>query len=711
MSATPFDPPRPPEAALAMPAQDFGAPGASGYAVAGTKGSSIWRKGFVGGAASTLTAWGAMDMYRVLDVGGMTALEWALLIVFTLNIVWICFAFVSATIGFLTRLVQILIDREWRGDAPLKSRNVVAFPIYNEDIRRIAATIETIAAALHERAPGHFECFILSDTTNPDIALLEEEAFLRIRQRLPEGARVFYRRRTINRARKSGNVEDFISRWGGRYDHMIVYDADSYMEAETLIEMARRMEADPGAGLIQTVPKLIGATTVFGRAQQFAANLYGPLLGTGVAWWAQKEGNFWGHNAIIRLKAFAAAAGLPALPGKAPFGGNILSHDFVEAALLRKAGWTVNIAADLKGSYEECPPTIIDLTIRDRRWCQGNLQHAAVLMRGRDIPWTNRLHLMIGVMSYLASPLWLLLIMVGMALSLQGKFLQPEYFGGQITLFPNWPVIDYVRALTLFVATMGILFAPKIYGMILGLVNPLWRRSVGPVKIVLGVLTEMIISILVAPILMAAQTSAVFSILSGRDTGWAPQRREGDDYSVGDVMRRHGLTMAFGVILIVSAFIISPVFAAWLAPAAIGMIFAGPISLWTGAAGPGRRFRKIGLLSVPEEKSLPPAYAAAQEARAAYGDLTALRFDQIIDNPPALARRQPLVDMHWHLADGQVHEALALARARLDFIADTGKAVGFLSQGERMALLNDPGSLQMLADRLSAARKLPATGT
>jgi len=711
MTAMLFDPPRPPEAPLAMPAQDFGAPGARGYAMSGTKESSIWRKAFVGVAAATLTGWGAMDMYRVLSVGGMTALEWALLIVFTMNIVWICFAFVSGTIGFVKRLLHILLDREWRGEGELTSRNVIAFPIYNEDIRRIAATIEATATTLHERAPGHFDCFILSDTTNPDIALLEEEAFLRLRQRLPEGAKVFYRRRTINHARKSGNVEDFISRWGGRYDHMIVYDADSYMEVDTLIELARRMEADPGTGLIQTVPKLIGATTVFGRAQQFAANLYGPLLGTGVAWWSQNEGNFWGHNAIIRLKAFASAAGLPALPGKPPFGGNILSHDFVEAALLRKAGWTVKIAADLKGSYEECPPTIIDLTIRDRRWCQGNLQHAAVLLRGRDISWTNRLHLMIGVMSYLASPVWLLLIMVGMALSLQGKFLQPEYFGGQLTLFPNWPVIDYVKALTLFVATMGILFAPKIYGMILGLVNPAWRRSIGPAKIVFGVLTEMVVSVLVAPILMAAQTSAVFSILSGRDTGWAPQRREGDDYSFGDVMRRHGLTMAFGIVLIVSAFIISPVFAAWLAPAAIGMIFAGPISLWTGAAGPGQRFRRIGLLSIPEEKSPPPAYAAAQETRQAYADLTALSFDELIDNPSALSRRQALVDRHWHLAEGQVHEALAMARARLDFIPDTDKAVGFLSRAERMALLNDPGSLQMLAERRAEARKMPATGT
>ena len=696
-----------------MPQQDLRNPGPKRYKVEGERRSSLWRKAFVGAAALLLAAWGASDMHRVLDVAGMTALEWVLLAVFTLNITWIAFAFVSGTIGFLVCLWGLVTRHDPVGNGEITTRNVIAFPIYNEDVRRIYATIETTARALNEAAPGHFDCFILSDTTDPEIALLEEEAFFRLRERLPEGAAVFYRRRTINRARKSGNVEDFVSRWGGRYDHMIVYDADSYMATDTLLELVRRMQADPGAGLIQTVPKLVGGRTIFARAQQFAANLYGPVLGTGVAWWAQNEGNFWGHNAIIRVKAFAASAGLPHLNGRAPFGGPILSHDFIEAAMLRRAGWKVIIAPDLKGSYEECPPTIIDLTIRDRRWCQGNLQHAAVLFKARGVKWTNRLHLMIGVMSYLASPMWLLLIMVGMALSLQGKFLQPEYFGGQVTLFPNWPVIDYVRALRLFVVTMAILFAPKIYGMIIGLLDPAWRRRVGVVRTILGTLFESFVSILMAPILMAAQTSAVFSILSGRDTGWSPQKRDGDDYKADDVMRRHLATMLFGTILLVAAFIISPVFAAWLSPAALGMVLAGPISLWTGSGSAGARARKMGLLAIPEESDPPRAYSSAMSAKAQYDDVEPPRLADLVTSPTRLDRRAALVDTHWPLAPGQVHEPLAIAGARMDLFSTPAEGFEHLTRAETLSLLNDPAALRRVAEayRARSGESYGATGT
>ena len=543
-----------------------------------------------------------------------------------------------------------------------------------------------------EAAPDRFECFILSDTTSPEIALEEETAFQRLRESVKAGSEVWYRRRTINVARKAGNIHDFVSRWGGRYDQLVIFDADSYMSAATLVELVRRMEARPEVGLIQTVPKLIGGKSVFARVQQFAASVYGPLLARGIAWWAQNEGNYWGHNAIIRTKAFADAAGLPVMPGRAPFGGHILSHDFVEAALLRRAGWKVLIAPEIGGSFEEGPQTIIDLTIRDRRWCQGNLQHSAVLARARGITLTNRLHFMIGIFSYLASPLWLVLILVGMALSLQNRFLRPEYFAGQPTLTPSWPVIDPALALSVFGFTMAILLLPKLFGVVLAIVRPGPGRKRRPVQVLSGAIGETVMSALVAPILMAAQTSSVVSILTGQDAGWTPQQRGSDGYRFKDVSRRHAFTSLLGVVLTGAALAISPVFAAWLAPATLGMIFAAPLSYALGKQVPDESWTGR-LLATQESRETPVSFASSVEARSNYADLQPSSIEAMMADRQLFRRHRTLVDQHWPLNDDEIHVPLATAVARASK-ADTLEAyLSALSKPELMALLNSPTSL------------------
>lgn len=643
---------------------------------------------------------GTYEMYQVLSVAGMIILEWVLLGLFSVNLAWICFAFVSATAGLFAALLARKRRRpsEW---AP-STKTAMLFPVYNEDARRVFATVLAVSKALGRIAPGQFECFILADTNRPEAALGEEATFLHVKSREHTGCPIFYRRRTINHERKSGNVEDFVSRWGGRYDNMIVFDADSHMSENTILELVWRMETDPGAGLIQTIPQLVEGRTLFARSQQFAGALYGPVLGAGVAWWAQTEGNFWGHNAIIRVRAFADAAGLPSLEGKPPFGGAIMSHDFIEAALLRKAGWKVIIASDLKGSYEECPPSIVDLTIRDRRWCQGNLQHLAVLLRTKAMAWTNRLHIIIGVMSYLAAPLWLALILVGMALSLQAQFLRPEYFGEGVNLFPNWPVIDSARALRLFWVTMAILFAPKIYGLAYGIVDRTWRRLVGPGRVLAGVLVETLISILLAPILLVAQSTAVISILLGRDAGWSPQKRAGE-YSWSQLLRRHYRTTLFGVALTATALAISPVFAAWLAPATVGMILAPLLSILTGSERVGTALRRWGILLTPEEVRRPASVRRSNDEAASMGPLEPFPLTALLTDEARRQRRSPLVDPYWNLGEGEVHVPLATAIAKAHRYG--GKAaLAHLSDKEAMAILNAPASLDELSRSASTGR-------
>src|SRR5690606_1308627 len=275
---------------------------------------------------------------------------------------------------------------------------------YNEDPLRTTAALQAMAEEL--AAAGHaagFEIVVLSDSTRADAWIRESIAIARLRGRLAGVMPVWYRRRWRNTGRKSGNVQDFVERWGARYEFMVVLDADSLLSADTLVTLVRAMSADPQLGLLQTVPLLVGRRSLLARLQQFAGRMYGPVIARGVAAWSGDDGNYWGHNAIIRIAAFAESCGLPELPGRRPFGGHILSHDFVEAALLRRRGWKVRMLPKVMGSYEESPPSLIDLAVRDRRWAQGNLQHAKVVgAAGLTMP--SRMHLAFGIMSYVASP-------------------------------------------------------------------------------------------------------------------------------------------------------------------------------------------------------------------------------------------------------------------------------------------------------------------
>lgn len=693
---------RPIEFPVAMPDQAFASPAAESDRFRPK--SLMWRKVFVFASTLLMTGWATHEMYQVLKVSGLTVFEWALLVVFTLNISWVCFAFINALAGLGSALATASRPEEKINVTRIAgARTVIAFPIYNEDVDQIFATVLSTAQSL-SGAPGNFECFILSDTTDPSIALREEAAYERIQALRPADVKIRYRRRTINLHRKSGNIRDFVTRWGGRYDYMIVYDADSYMERDAILRLVDAMQASPKTGLIQTIPQLVGVETLFGRYQQFAAALYGPVLGHGIAWWAQKEGNFWGHNAIIRVRALAEAAGLPVIPGRAPFGGTIMSHDFVEAAMLRRAGWNVEVRPEIGGSYEQGPPTIIDLVVRDRRWCQGNMQHMAVLLKARGLTFTSRFHLITGIFSYLSSPLWLLFICIGMVLSLQNSFLVPDYFGDGIALFPSWPVIDSERALNLFIATMIILFTPKICGLIYGLSNSAWRKGVGAWRTILGTLTETLLSVLTAPMLMVTQTSAVISVLSGRDSGWAPQRRGDDGYSFATTFRHNMPATLLGVLLTVSAIIISPVHAAWLAPATIGLILSAPVSYFTAKSSAGRKAREAGLLSTPHDTFPPASCTESVAARAAFEGLQPHTLQSLLNEPHEIHRRSYMVDPYWALAHGDVHVPLAVARAKAEKAGSISDYVSMLKGNEKMALLNSCKDMRALSFQFLSVR-------
>ncbi|WP_212667433.1 glucans biosynthesis glucosyltransferase MdoH [Neptunomonas phycophila] len=653
--------------------------------------SPAWRRLLVLGSAVALSCWGIYEMYSVLALGELIFVENLVLVLFALTFSWITVAFAGSIIGFFKVIAQHKpLDEE---PVALTKRTAVLMPTYNEQPGRIFSAIETMAKAIQAQGEGAaFDWFVLSDTTDVEVAIAEEVALQTLRHRLGSEVNVYYRRRVKNEAKKAGNVADFCKRWGGAYDHLLVLDADSLMEAKTMITLARRMEADPDAGLIQTIPQLINGTTLMARIQQFATRIYGPVVGSGLAWWTAKEGNFWGHNAIIRTEAFMSAAGLPHLRGKPPFGGHILSHDFVEAALIRRAGWSVVIASDLDGSYEESPPSIIDLAVRDRRWCQGNLQHARVI-GGSGLHWVSRSHLATGIMSYLSSPLWLLLILAGMALALQAQYIRPEYFSDEYSLFPTWPVIDAARALMLFLFTMGILFAPKVLGIIAFLVNAEQRkRAGGTLRVLISFVVEIILSALVAPIMMLIHSGAVLSILIGRDAGWNPQRRDDGSLPLKDVIYRHRWHMVMGVILTAFAALNSMSLLAWLAPAVAGLLLAVPVSVITSSWSIGEKAKRWGILKTPEEGVPPAIFTAFEQTLKVYTDdaKQCPDFVGFVASAHWASIHKRMLDEQPPRARGDIDSVEALTAMKVAEAESVSEAIGFMTPKERLMMLNNP---------------------
>jgi membrane glycosyltransferase len=556
---------------------------------------------FVATCTLALTAIGTYEMYEVISPSRATGLQIVFAGLFALTFAWIAFACASSVLGFL----KLLLDPRPRLElAPFDrvGRTALLMPVYNEDPARVAGTLERMGWSLAALdAHRRFDIFILSDTRDAAIAAAEEHEARQLARRLRGLVRVYYRRRENNHHRKAGNIADFVRRWGGAYDYMVVLDADSDMAADTLVTLARAMAADPRAGIIQTLPLLRNRWTLYARLQQFAGRVYGPVVAAGLASWHGRDGNYWGHNAIIRVRAFAEAAGLPELSGRKPFGGHILSHDFVEAALVRRAGWSVTMLPTLAGSYEEPPPTLPDLAARDRRWCQGNLQHAK-LLTARGLHWASRVHFAQGIMSYLASPLWLLLLLTGLVLSLVAKYTPVDYFPEGFSLFPAWPVFDPARALDLALITAGVLLLPKVLGVLLALRDPELRRGCGGVSgLFASLMAETLLSALLSPVMMLIQSRFVLDVLLGRDSGWGPQNRADCEIPLGQAVRSHAWHVAAGLALAALALHVSWTTFLWFSPILAGLVLSVPVSWATGLPSLGRKAWSLGLFRIPEE--------------------------------------------------------------------------------------------------------------
>ncbi|MDR1010797.1 MAG: glucans biosynthesis glucosyltransferase MdoH [Opitutaceae bacterium] len=598
-------------------------------------------------ALTSLATWFMADLLWRAD-GRLGPLDWMVIALFVILFSQIATGFVTALLGFFVsrrsgdrrQIINTLAPGE-----PLRmAGTAVVMPVFNEDVSRVFEGLRVVYRSLQETGRlGHFDFFILSDSNQPNQWIQEEVAWVELCKQVGGFGKIFYRKRRQQINKKAGNVADFLRRWGRSYRYMVVLDADSIMTGDALVKLVAMMEKNPGAGIIQTAPRLVNGETLFARVQQFANRLYSPLFLAGLNCWQQDAGNYWGHNAVIRVQPFMEHCALPELPGSEPFGGRILSHDFVEAALMRKAGWQVWLAGGIEGTYEEGPPTLIDSAKRDRRWCQGNMQHSWLLL-AKGFRGPNRFHLFMGVMAYASSPLWLLFMILGTVQVLdavqRGGRVAAEMPAGAAEVagvagvagvaaetpagvagtaevaagYADASLFGYTlhvpEALALFALTMAMLFLPKL----LSVFRTLQRRDTAAVfggakRLVASAFSEMVISVFLAPINMLFHSKFVVYTLLGQGVSWVTQNRGGgaggDSTDWREAIITHAPHIVIGVVWGVSAFIIRPAFFWWLSPVLAGMVFSIPISIGLGKLRLGRAAAEAGLFLTPEETRPP----------------------------------------------------------------------------------------------------------
>jgi membrane glycosyltransferase len=632
-----------------------------------------------------LQTWMATDfMTTVLPYRGTQPLEIAILALFAVLFAWISAGFWTAIAGFFLLWrgkdrYAISASAQSTGTIDSGVRTAVVMPICNEDVARVFAGLRaTYESVARTGQVAQFDFFVLSDSADPDKRAAEQAAWMELVQAVRGSGRIFYRWRRHRIKRKSGNVADFCRRWGNNYRYMIVLDADSVMTGECITRLVRMMEGSPAAGIIQTIPRAAGRDTLHARIQQFAANVYGPVFAAGLLYWQLGESHYWGHNAIIRVAPFMRYCALRRLPGRGVLSGEILSHDFVEAALMRRAGWGVWIAYDVAGSYEEMPPNLIDEIKRDRRWCQGNLMNFRLVAMDGVHP-VHRAVFTTGVLAYVSSPLWFLALLLSTALLAVHMLSEPVYFVESYQLFPLWPEWRPERAIALFSTTLSLLFLPKLLSLLVAIRHGA-RAFGGALRLTASVCAEMIVSALLAPIRMLFHTQFVTVTLAGRAVQWKSPPREDAETSWGEAARRHGAQSVLGIAWIAGVYWLSPGHVWWLLPVAGAMALSIPLSVFLSRASLGRRLRSAGLFLIPEE-----AQGSVEMRRtAALTRLARVRADfvRVVVDPRENARARA-VALRGH--DGAAGRRAAQALLQHALL----QGPGALSARDKMALLDD----------------------
>jgi len=252
---------------------------------------------------------------------------------------------------------------------------------------------------------------------------------------------------------------------------------------------------------------------------------------------------------------------------------------------------------------------MIENAQRDRRWCQGNMQHGMVVW-ARGLRGGSRLHLAMGILGYLASPLWLFFL-----LTFNWMLWYEAHTGlSKITVRPLTPFLKVnatQHALLIFAVCMGMLFLPKVLALVdLAMDAPRRRGFAGIIHATCGAIAETAFSTLHAPLQMLWHSQFVAASLLLFGVHWGPQKRTADGIAWSQAFRQHWMHVAIGLIWGTAIWRLDHPAFWWFAPVVAGMVLSIPLSVFTSRAGIGEKARRFGLFVTPEETAPPPELAA-----------------------------------------------------------------------------------------------------
>jgi membrane glycosyltransferase len=544
---------------------------------------------------------------QVLGAGGWTAVDIIMFICFAFGTPWTVVGFWNSVIGlwllhFHKDPMGAVAPYASAGDVstPITIKTAIFMTLRNEDPARAIRRLRIVKDSVDATGEGAaFSYFVLSDTNRPDVAAAEEAAIAAWKAEDPDAARITYRRREENKGYKAGNVRDFCERWGKDYELMLPLDADSVMSGPAIVRLVRMMQAHPRIGILQSLVVGMPSSSAFARIFQFGMRHGMRSYTMGQAWWVGDCGPFWGHNAVVRITPFIEGCDLPLLPGKPPLGGHVLSHDQVEATLMRRAGYEVRVLPVENGSWEENPPTMLDFAQRDVRWCQGNMQYIKLL----DLPGLyamSRFQLIWAILMFIGIPAWTLMIALLPVAAWEGQ---------SIVAYPKG------LAIFLYVLFFVMYLSPKIAGLIDAVLTKGGvARYGGSVRFAVSAVLELAFSFLQGAISTIRTSIFMIGLAFGKSVVWGGQSRDAYGISWATAVRTLWPQTLFGIIVCGLLWLIEPAVFWWSLPLTAGYLVAIPFAVLTASPSLGRWFKNVSLAGIPEDFDPPPEIKAVQAA-------------------------------------------------------------------------------------------------
>ena len=540
---------------------------------------------------------GGLLWLAVLALSPCGLLDIILIALFAVTLPWYVIGFWNAVIGFaIMRFGRDPVGavlpaaRRVSGNEPITTSTAILLCIRNEPPARAAVAAETIMAGLAAAADAdRFHFYVLSDTNDPDIAAAEEKQFGALKAAWHDRIPLTYRRRTHNTGYKAGNIRDFCERWGMLHDFAVILDADSVMSVDLLRRLVRMMQMDPQLGILQTLVIGMPTASPFGRMFQFGMRLAMRSYTIGSAWWQADCGPYWGHNAIVRIAPFMAYCQLPVLAAGALVQGHVLSHDQIEAVLMRKAGYEVRILPEEGSSFEQNPPTLVEFVRRDLRWCQGNNQYWHFVTVPGLAP-ISRYQLAFALLMFLGSPAWIGLLLLGSvaAATTVDTFVRPDL------------------GFLLLILVLALWFAPNLATMADVLTrSPLQRAFGGAGRFIASFFTNAVFVLLLAPIMWTSHTLFFVRLLLGRTVEWKAQLREDHRVPWTVAIRQFWPHTLIGLIPVLLLALTAPAGIPFALLIAAGPLLSIPLAVATASPALGRTMIAAGLCRLPEESNPP----------------------------------------------------------------------------------------------------------